>query len=416
MQIYLAEDKEGYNVRPKNHFVYRAEYGKKSIVELFATKFGLAPNTSLDVRLERSKSIISGIKDSSNEYSCNKANPVSELTYYNFSCIGTPTPSSRPYRDGQVFALQYVWGENRQSTDRLEAMNAAIYIHVYDEVDSSEEWTWIENVQPIFQLYANLFPVMESFVNLADYHSVVEKKCHIITSMSLPFEDPQFMPVTRDLSKGKTDKILIWLMAEKPKFGIIHDEAQLLNKDHLLDMLQTALELEHATIPIYLNGFFSIKPWKNEEVKQMLHQIIVDEMFHFAQVANIINALGGRPCVLGKTFVPSFPSHLPGGCRPKMIASINKISAEQIHDVYMEIEQPGYILKDEDDLVGLMRKVSKSKKYFCFRNKIFNHCVLFGTSTGYKLVKISKFRKLVFQLLEIFDKYRLTKLHFQVNC
>ena len=384
MQIYLVEDKDGYNVRPKSHFVYRAEYGTETKVELFATKFGFPLNKSdtLNVSLVRSESIISGTKNSSNNYSCALVCPVSESTYqfqFVFICKGTQltTPSSRPYRDGHVFAFQYVWGENQPSTDRLESMNAAIYIHVYDKVDTTKEWTWIENVQPIFQLYANLFPVMESFVNLADYHSVVEKKCHIITSMTLPFEDPQFMPVTRDLSSNKTNMILEWLRAEKPKFGIIHDETQLLNKQHLLDMLQTALELEHATIPIYLNGFLSIKPWKNEEVKQMLHQIIVDEMFHFAQVANIINALGGQPSVLGKTFVPSFPSHLPGGCRPKTIASINKISAEQIHDVYMAIEQPGYILKDEDDLVGLMRKVLKSKKYFCFRHKIFNHCVYF---------------------------------------
>ena len=50
----------------------------------------------------------------------------------------------------------------------------------------------------------------------------------------------------------------------------------------LLDLLQTALQLEHSTIPIYLNGFLSIKPWQNQEVNKTIHQIIVDEMFHFA--------------------------------------------------------------------------------------------------------------------------------------
>ena len=125
-------------------------------------------------------------------------------------------------------------------------------------------------------------------------------------------------------------------------------------------MLQTALELEHSTIPIYMNGFLSIKPWQNEEVKKMLHHIIVDEMFHFAQVANIINGLGGRPYLLGNTFVPAFPSHLPGGCRPNMIASINKISTQQVLDVYMEIEEPSYVLKDHE-LGALINKISTGK-------------------------------------------------------
>jgi hypothetical protein len=166
------------------------------------------------------------------------------------------------------------------------------------------------------------------------------------------------MPVTRDLSPKKTEMILRWLDDDKPDFGLTH-QAQV-TKQHLLNMLQIALELEHSTIPIYMNGFLSIKPWQNDEVKKMLHQIIVDEMFHFAQVANIINGLGGRPYLLGNTFVPAFPSHLPGGCRPNMIASINKISTQQVRDVYMEIEEPSYVLKDHE-LVALINKISTGK-------------------------------------------------------
>ena len=261
----------------------------------------------------------------------------------------------RKFIDGQIYALQYTFNGYPLNPDRDEAMNTAVFIHVYDDVASRQRTTWLSHVRPIFQLYANLFPVMRSFVDLGNYNNVVEKKCHILTAMSLDFGDPQFMPVTRDLSPKKTEMVLKWLDEGVPDFGLNNHPK--FRKQHLLDMLQTALQLEHTTIPIYLNGFLSIKPYQNEQVKDILHQIIVEEMFHFAQVANIMNGLGGRPYILGKTFVPAFPTHLPGGCRPNMIATIDKISPAQVHDVYMEIEEPSRVLK-EHELVALINKIS----------------------------------------------------------
>ena len=284
-------------------------------------------------------------------------NKAASIYHYYFYAMNNPN-NIRKIIDGQVYALQYTFDGYPLNPDRNEAMNTAICIHVYDKFVVNNRPKWLPNILPIFQLYANLYPVMRSFLDLADYNSVVKKKCHIITAMSLDFQDPQFMPVTRDLSSNKTKMVLQWLDLDKPEFGFSHSEK--FSKQLLIDLLQTALQLEHSTIPVYLNGFLSIKPFQNQEVKEMIHQIIVDEMFHFAQVANIINGLGGRPYLLGKTFVPAFPSHLPGGCRPNMIASINKISYQQINNVYMEIEEPSYVLKDHE-LVALINKISKGK-------------------------------------------------------
>ena len=355
----LAEHKEGINVRANSHFIYRAQYQEVVQGSLFVTSFGENPNPSqsIGLKLQTSDSIIrSHTRGPPQPFGLF---PTSDPSIYNYYFYAMTNPNNpRKYIDGQIYALQYTFNGYRLNPDRDEAMNTAVFFHVYDAVATSEQTTWLTHISPIFQLYANLFPVMNSFLDLGNYHDVVEKKCHILTAMSLDFGDPQFMPVTRDLSPKKTEMVLKWLYQDEPNFGLTHHPK--LRKQHLLDMLQTALQLEHTTIPIYLNGFLSIKPYQNDEVKEMLHQIIVDEMFHFAQVANIINGLGGRPYILGKTFVPAFPTHLPGGCRPNMIASIDKISAQQVHDVYMEIEEPSIVLK-EHELVALINKISDGK-------------------------------------------------------
>ncbi|XP_028390804.1 uncharacterized protein LOC114515704 [Dendronephthya gigantea] len=360
--IFLAENKEGINVRSKSHFVFRAQYNEVIYGSLFFTRFGKTPtmereNNAINLKLEKADSIIRDHPEGPDQPFglFQDANDPGIYNYY-FYAMNNPN-NIRKIIDGQIYALQYTYNGYPLNPDRDEAMNTAICIHVYDEFDPPDRPTWLTDIYPIFHLYDNLFPVMRSFINLADYDSVVEKKCHVITAMSLNFHDPQFMPVTRDLSPPKTEMILKWLDDDKPELGQSHQTH--LKKQRLIDMLQTALQLEHSTIPIYLNGYLSIKPFQNQEVKTMLHQIIVDEMFHFAQVANIINGLGGRPYILGDTFIPAFPTHLPGGCRPDMIASIDKISMEQVRDVYMEIEEPSYVEK-ENELVALINKISKA--------------------------------------------------------
>ena len=358
--MYLAENKNGINVRSHSRFVFRAQPEEVVQGELFVTIFGktevLLDPTKVGLNLVNASSVITPhyLQGPSQPFGLFQRSSGSSM--YDFYLYAMENPDNiRKIIDGQVYSMQYTFNGYPLIPDRDESLNSAICVHVYDVVNSDVKTTWITTIYPIFKEYANLFPVMRAFVDLGDYNSVVDKKCHIITAMSLDFQDPQFMPVTRDLSPKKTELVLQWLDEGKPQFGLTYEEK--LTKEHLLQMLQIALELEHSTIPIYLNGYFSIKPGQNMEVKKLLHGIIVEEMFHLAQVANIINGLGGRPYLLGNHFVPTYPTHLPGGCRPNMIATINKISAQQVHDVYMEIEEPSYVLK-ERELVALINEIT----------------------------------------------------------
>ena len=73
-------------------------------------------------------------------------------------------------------------------------------------------------MQPIFQQYANLYPVMSRFVNLGDYEQVKGYSKMLQFAFSLPETDANAMPVTRDLSPAKREAILQWL--QNPLIGV----------------------------------------------------------------------------------------------------------------------------------------------------------------------------------------------------
>ena len=84
------------------------------------------------------------------------------------------------------------------------------------------EPTWYD-LQPIFQQYANLYPVMDRLVNLASYEDIAANARLLAFAFGLPPHDPNHMPVTRDLSQGKRAAILRWLARPgpdgKPRLG-----------------------------------------------------------------------------------------------------------------------------------------------------------------------------------------------------
>ena len=247
----------------------------------------------------------------------------------------------RKYKDGQIYALEYHYRKDNDSVrvrNWMTAMNTAILVLVWNGFKVPDNINWITHIRPIFQQYANLYPVMKiNFMDLGNYYDVKKHSERIRTTMVLPFDDPNFMPVTRDLSPCKTQMIVDWLKSEEKTFVA---PAVPITDETLKNLLQIALQLEHATIPPYLSGYLSIKHGQNQEVKEILRKIVIDEMYHLAQVSNILNAIGGNPNLFKPDFVLPYPSYLPGGAHPNVMITIDKISYRQIQNVYMEIEKP----------------------------------------------------------------------------
>ena len=64
-------------------------------------------------------------------------------------------------------------------------------------------------------------------------------------------------------------------------------------------------------------------------------------MLHFTQAANTIIAMGGRPLIDSRALSPSYPRRgLPGGVLPNLHVTLERLSLEHIHKVFMSIEVP----------------------------------------------------------------------------
>lgn len=103
--------------------------------------------------------------------------------------------------------------------------------------------------------------------------------------------------------------------------------------------LQQAIELEHATIPVYLYALYSLAPSANVEIAKILESVIVEEMLHMTLASNVLNALGGSPAIGQPGFIPKYPGPLPGGVESSLIVNLAPFSMEQLQ-TFLQIEEP----------------------------------------------------------------------------
>jgi rubrerythrin len=108
----------------------------------------------------------------------------------------------------------------------------------------------------------------------------------------------------------------------------------------LYGLLQSAIRLEHSTVPPYLTAAYSLRLGVNSAIRNMVLNIAVEEMLHMAIVANVLNAIGGRPEVDRPDFVPVYPGPLPMNIGGGLQVGLRKFSKALVHDVFMEIEKP----------------------------------------------------------------------------
>ena len=121
--------------------------------------------------------------------------------------------------DGQVYGLRPGFVDTtRYDTGPINQWNFVSFL-VWSGFTTKvpRRPTWYDDLQPIFQQYANLYPVMNRFLDLADYDSVVRNARLLILAFGLDAADPNTMPVTRDLSPAKRSAILNWLQNGMPR-------------------------------------------------------------------------------------------------------------------------------------------------------------------------------------------------------
>lgn len=101
--------------------------------------------------------------------------------------------------------------------------------------------------------------------------------------------------------------------------------------------IQSAIELEHSTIPPYLCALYSIKDGANDYAANTIKSIVLEEMLHMIMAANILNAIGGSPAINTPDFIPEYPTKLPK-ITEDFYVSLEKFSKSSI-STFLKIEK-----------------------------------------------------------------------------
>ncbi|MEW7279843.1 ferritin-like protein [Aquimarina sp. 2201CG1-2-11] len=109
-------------------------------------------------------------------------------------------------------------------------------------------------------------------------------------------------------------------------------------KAELFNNLQTAIELEHSTIPPYLATLFTINQDTNAFAYGVIRSVVMEEMLHMTLACNILNAVGGTPLIDNPKFIPEYPAEFNFADR-KFDVGIIKFSKPAI-EAFLEIEKP----------------------------------------------------------------------------
>lgn len=108
--------------------------------------------------------------------------------------------------------------------------------------------------------------------------------------------------------------------------------------DDLREHLQWAIELEHATLPPYLCALYSLDPQRNPDAFALIGGVFVEEMLHLGLAANVLNAVGGKPCLDSPAVLQPYPRPLPHGDR-SFDLSLAPFDAEAL-ETFLRLERP----------------------------------------------------------------------------
>jgi hypothetical protein len=202
----LVENPDGFHVRADD-MVFRLNPGDDMAVTLWTSKFGVplsgaTIDASLGVLLDNT----------------NTGTPASALSFpstitSNAHGIATlPLHSSDPgnprgFIDGQVYRVDY-----RIHGERQGNLSDFLSVLVWNGFTPETPPTWLGSMKPILTQYANLYPIMDTFFNMADYEDVSANRGIIVNRLQRPDSDARYMPISRDLSRAKRDSMIAWLL------------------------------------------------------------------------------------------------------------------------------------------------------------------------------------------------------------
>jgi hypothetical protein len=212
--IDVVEAPSGLHIRA-DMFVFRIDPGKSVEVSAFASSFG-QPHANAGVTVIFDEGALQAdtgeppVATPESAVTFDKPRPTDGNGLTTIEITASDPGNPRGYVDGQVYALS-VFLDDAPSTDP-ENPHDFVNLLVFDTFEPADDPpTWHGTFEPIFQQYANLYPVMYTILDLGKYEDVCGMRDMLVLAFDLDVSDPNSMPVTRDLSSGKRKAILEWL-------------------------------------------------------------------------------------------------------------------------------------------------------------------------------------------------------------
>ncbi|XP_065887043.1 uncharacterized protein [Dysidea avara] len=123
--------------------------------------------------------------------------------------------------DGQVYNFRYCMKQNCKLPEEDEAM---ISILAFSTMTYKKPYEWVRDVEPIFKQFHHLHYIMGTILNMSNFTQVtLPYNIELLKDVfSKQINDPNYMPVTRDLSPAKKQMIVEWL--EHPIYSSQHSQ------------------------------------------------------------------------------------------------------------------------------------------------------------------------------------------------
>jgi hypothetical protein len=231
--VNVSEWGSGAFVRA-DRFVYRMSPNEKVEIPVYATQWG-RPLAGADISFEADPSQLQAQMLSGTNENIPVATPADALQFFATATtdadgravltVNTTDPGTPRYFnngadygiDGQVYGIRPAFDNAAQFGGPVNQWNF-ISILLWSGFTPSNPVTWAD-LQPTFQQYANLYPVMSRFLDLSSYDDVKANADLLQLAFGLDARNPNAMPVTRDLSPAKRSAILTWLKNPLPAPG-----------------------------------------------------------------------------------------------------------------------------------------------------------------------------------------------------
>ena len=204
-QVLIRETADGWLARADNE-TRRLQPGGSATVPVHVTQYGRpSPGVQLDVGVAppANDSPPTGSPPDRVQVATPAATGPDGRTTLVIDADPQGPGNPRDHIDGQLYFVTF--GSATAGQD-------FVVVHVYDSYTAPEHPTWFDDVRPILAPYAVQYPLMTKRVlDLGDYTSVSDRRQILQLALSRALTDPNYMPVTRDLSPAKQAMVLRWL-------------------------------------------------------------------------------------------------------------------------------------------------------------------------------------------------------------